>query len=365
MDPEADLVSTEARRTSRPRRRGLPLAMAVMVLWMLAGCQPAPSEELSGRLPEATAPEAGRGAGASDAVWPVPEIVQNVEPSVVAVLTDLGEGSGVVWRSDGLIVTNHHVVADASSVELAFADGKRARAEVLATDPLTDLALLRSDRTDLPAASFATTLPAVGELAIAIGNPLGFENTVTTGVISGLHREIPGAATVAPALVDLIQTDAPISPGNSGGALVDRNGQIVGINIAYIPPQLRAVAIGFAVPSPTVRDVVTQLLENGRVRHPFVGILPTTLTPDIAGSLQVGTDAGVLVLGLVPGGPAERAGLRLSDVIVAVDGRAVETAEEFLASVRGHRPGDRLQVEVVRDGQRQTFEVILTERPES
>jgi S1-C subfamily serine protease len=170
---------------------------------------------------------------------------------------------------------------------------------------------------------------------------------------------------VAPALVDLIQTDAPISPGNSGGALVDRAGQVVGINVAYIPPQLRAVAIGFAVPSPTVRDVVTQLLESGRVRHPFVGILPASLTSDIASSLRVGTDAGVLVLGLVPGGPAEQAGLRVGDVIVAVDGQAVESAEEFLASVRGHRPGDQIQVEVVRDGQRQTIEVVLTERPPS
>jgi serine protease DegQ len=363
--PPRPLVAHTAWVTLTTHRRGLALAMAAMTLWMAAGCQPAPSRELSGRPPKATALEPVRGVDTSGAVWPVPEIVQNVEPSVVAVLTDLGEGSGVVWRSDGLIVTNHHVVAGASSIQLAFADGKRAPAQVLATDPLTDLALLRSDRTDLPPADFATALPVVGELAIAIGNPLGFENTVTAGVISGLHREIPGAATVAPALVDLIQTDAPISPGNSGGALVDRNGQVVGINVAYIPPQLRAVAIGFAVPSPTVRDVVTQLLENGRVRHPFVGILPASLTPDIAGSLQVGTDAGVLVLGLVPGGPAEQAGIRLGDVIVAVDGQAVESAEEFLASVRKHRPGDRLQVEVARDGQRQTIEIILTERPES
>jgi serine protease DegQ len=339
-------------------RKGIALLTS---LFLVAGCQGGVPLESP---PEGTEPVADRrGVAGDDAFARIPEIVRMVQPSVVAVLTDVGEGSGVVWRKDGLIVTNHHVVAGASTVELAFADGKRNPAQVLATDELTDLALLRSERGDLPEAVFASALPVVGELAIAIGNPLGFENTVTAGVISGLHREIPGAAALAPALVDLIQTDAAISPGNSGGALVGGDGEVVGINVAYIPPQLGALSIGFAIPSPTVRDVVGQLLENGTVRHPFIGIQTAPLTPEIARLLQVEADGGVLVLEVVPGGPAEQAGMRPGDVIMSVDGEPVDSVEAFLGALRARHPGDHLEVEVLRNGQPQAFDVILAERP--
>lgn len=338
-------------------RKGLALVTA---LFLVAGCQGGLPGV--GPSPEGTAPGADRREGAGGDFGQIPEIVRKVEPSVVAVLTDTSEGSGVVWRNDGLVVTNHHVVAGARSVELAFADGKRTPAQVLATDELTDLAVLRSERGDLPAATFASALPVVGELAIAIGNPLGFENTVTAGIISGLHREIPGSAIHSFALVDLVQTDAAISPGNSGGALVNADGQVVGINVAYIPPQA-AVSIGFAIPSPTVRDVVGQLLENGSVRHPFIGLQMAHLTPEIARQLRAETDAGVLVIEVVPGGPAQQAGMRPGDVIVSVDGEPVDSVEAFLGALRARRPGDRLKVEVIRDGERQTFEVTLAERP--
>jgi len=339
---------------------------------MLAGCQASPPRQgppapAPGATAQAIQEPAGQGEGIDrgDAFGRIPEIVRRIEPSVVAVLSAIGEGSGVVWRQDGLVVTNAHVVAGAESVELAFADGKRSPARVLATDALTDLALLRSDRGDLPAATFAPDLPVVGELAIAIGNPLGFENTVTAGIISGLHREIPGAAAVAPALVDLIQTDAAISPGNSGGALVDGSGQVVGINVAHIPPEARAVSIGFAIPSPTVRDVVTQLLEHGSVRHAFIGIQSAPLTPEIARLLRVEADSGVLVIEVVPAGPADRAGMRPGDVIVSVDGDPVDSVEAFLGALRAHRPGDRVKVDAVREGKRLAFEVTLAERPRS
>jgi serine protease DegQ len=338
-------------------RKGLALPAGLL---LVAGCQVAPSGDRPG--PEG-AQDQRQSARGGDVFGQIPDIVRRVEPSVVAVLTNIGEGSGVVWREDGLVVTNHHVVAGTSSVELAFADGKRGPAQVLATDELTDLALLRSERRDLPVATFASGLPIVGELAIAIGNPLGFENTVTAGVVSGLHREIPGIAAQAPGLVDLIQTDAAISPGNSGGALVNGDGQVIGINVAHIPPEARAVSIGFAIPSPTVRDVVGQLLETGSVRHPFIGIQMSYLTPEIARLLRVETDTGVLVLEVVPGGPAERAGMRPGDVIVSVNGDSVDTVEAVLGVLRARRPGDRVRVEVIRRGQRQTFEVTLAERP--
>lgn len=342
-----------------PQRWLWKSAAFVTSLVLLAGCQAAPL----GREQPVPAPGPEQEAVTGDVFGRIPAIVRRVEPSVVAVLTDLGEGSGVVWRNDGLVVTNEHVVAGARSVELAFADGKRGPAQVLATDSLTDLALLRSDRSDLPAAEFSPALPVVGELAVAIGNPLGFENTVTAGIISGLHREVPGAAAAAPGLVDLIQTDAAISPGNSGGALVNAEGQVVGINVAHLPPQLRAVSIGFAIPSPTVRDVIGQLLEHGSVRHPFIGIQPAPLTPEIARLLRVGTDAGVLVLEVVPAGPAAQAGIRAGDVIVSVDGEPVEAVEAFLAALRAHRPGDRLRLEIIREGEQMTFDVTLAERP--
>lgn len=216
----------------------------------------------------------------------IPAIVRNVQPSVVAVLAQRGEGSGVIYRADGLILTNHHVVADAGALAVGFADGTRTPARIVASDRLSDLAVIAVDRTDLPAATFATRLPEPGELAIAIGNPLGLENTVTAGIISGLSRTLPGAGG-GPTLTDLLQTDAAISPGNSGGALVGGSSEIVGINVAYLPPSVGSVSIGFAIPASRAADVAEQLITLGRVRHPFIGLRSAPLTPAIAAQLDV------------------------------------------------------------------------------
>jgi S1-C subfamily serine protease len=295
----------------------------------------------------------------------IPDLVRELQPSVVAVLTDEGEGSGVVYAADGTVVTNAHVVEGADTLRVAFVDGERVDAEVEASDPRSDLAVLRVERDDLPVPSFASALPAVGELAVAMGNPLGFENTVTAGIISGLHRAIPGSAAQTPALVDLVQTDAPISPGNSGGALIDGAGRVVGINVAYIPPgSSGAVSIGFAIPSPTVVDVVDQLLATGEVRYPFLGITPQAITPEIAERLDLGTEEGVIVQEVVEGGPADDAGVEPGDVIVSLDGEAVPTVEEFLADLRAFDPGDDVAVDVLRDGDRRSVGVTLAERPE-
>ena len=230
----------------------------------------------------------------------IPALLDEVQPSVVAVVTDVGEGSGVIYDDDGSIVTNAHVVADAQAVSVTFADGSQADGQLVGIDPMVDLAVIRTTRDDLRAAGFSETTPVVGELAVAIGNPLGFENTVTAGIISGLERSIPGAGT---ALVGLIQTDAAISPGNSGGALVGPSGEVVGINVAYIPPAGGAVAIGFAIPSAVVVDVADELLADGDVEHAFLGITPVALTPQLAEQYGIDADAGVLVVEVVPGGP--------------------------------------------------------------
>jgi serine protease DegQ len=174
----------------------------------------------------------------------IPSIVRKLEPSIVTVYVGQGLGSGIVYKADGVIVTNQHVVGDAKQVAVGFADGQRVAGEVLATDPVTDLAVVRVSRTGLPVARFETTLPAVGELAIALGSPLGFANTATAGIVSGLGRAIPADGAQGQPLVDLIQTDAAISPGNSGGALVNGAAAVIGVNETYIPPASGAVSLG-------------------------------------------------------------------------------------------------------------------------
>jgi serine protease DegQ len=290
--------------------------------------------------------------------------VERVQPSVVSVLTDVGEGSGVVYRADGVIVTNNHVIAGARSIEVAFADGQRAPARLLASDEIVDLAALRVEARQLPPAAFADTLPRVGELAIALGDPLGFENSVTVGVVSGLHRAIPGSAQQSASLVDLIQTDAPISPGNSGGALVGASGKVIGINVAYLPPSTGSVSLGFAIPSATVIATVDELLRNGRAEHAFLGIGPTTLTPSLAQQFGLVARAGVLILDVTARGPAAAAGIRPGDVLTAIDGTTLETAEDLLAQLRKHKPGDTVSLRASRGNEQIEVRARLTDRPD-
>jgi serine protease DegQ len=270
----------------------------------------------------------------------------------------------VIWDDDGHVVTNNHVVEGATGIVIVLTSGERLPATLLATDPLTDLAVVRVEKTGLPPASFNEEIPLVGELAIAIGNPLGFESSVTAGIVSGLHRSIPSGGTT-PSLVDLIQTDAAISPGNSGGALVDSDGRVMGINVAYIPPQASAVSLGFAIPSATVVDTVEQLLEDGTVEHAFLGIEPRPVTPDIASQLGLPVDEGVFVFGLTPGGGAEQAGLQEGDVIVEFNGQSVATVEDLFSALRGTSPGDTVSIKVNRGGQEQTLQVTMGERPQT
>jgi serine protease DegQ len=315
------------------------------------------------------APTSETGQSTSGAAEPpgetrtIPAIVDAVEPSVVTIFTQDGLGSGVVYRADGVILTNEHVVRGARSVEVAFADGQRVDGEVLATDPIVDLALVRADRTDLPAADFATALPEVGEGAVVIGSPLGFENTVTSGIISALHRQIPGSAATSSSLVDLIQTDAAISPGNSGGALVNLRAEIIGISEAYIPPSAGAVALGFAIPAITATEVAEELLDDGTADHAFLGLGPGAITPQIAEQLGLAQSDGVVVLSVVDGGPAEEAGLQPGDVLVRLDEETLRSPEDLLGVLRQHDPGDEVTIEFLRGNESETTEATLADRP--
>ena len=291
----------------------------------------------------------------------IPDLVDQLQPSVVSIALEGGEGSGVII-GENEIVTNNHVVQENPTVQVVLASGRRLEATVEARDEFTDLALLTVEGADLPPARFADSLPRVGELAIAIGNPLGFEKTVTAGIISGLHRAIPAGAAQTPALVDLIQTDAPISPGNSGGALLNGRGEVVGINVAYIPPQTGSVALGFAIPAGTVTSVIEQLRTSGRARHPFLGVGPGELTPQIAEQLGIDAEAGVLVLEVTSGSGADRAGLREGDVIVGWKGEPVATVEDLLTKIRASEPGETVEIEYIRNDERHTTEARLGER---
>lgn len=330
----------------------LRVAALAACLLILPGCSAAPPPPAVAPPSTEPVPPSLAPPGANT----LPEVVERLTPSVVTVRTEVGAGSGVVYRPD-VVLTNAHVVGDPREVTIGYADGTSSPGEVLATDAVTDLAVIRTVRAGLPVPRYCPDLPRPGETVVAIGSPLGFESTVTAGIISGLNRQIPGSAAQSRALVDLIQTDAAISPGNSGGALLNVAGCVIGINEAYIPPAAGAVSIGFAIPAATAVDIADQLLVDGTATHPFLGVSLGRLTPQIRQALGVDVD-GALVLDVSPGGPAAAAGVQPGDVLVGLAGREVGSVEELLGILRDSEPGQQAQLALVRRGER--TEVPLT-----
>jgi S1-C subfamily serine protease len=279
-----------------------------------------------------------------------------------------GMGSGVIYRSDGYIITNNHVVEGSRDVEVAFANGTTERGEVVGTDPTTDIAVVSVDRKDLPAADFVGADPIVGQTAVAVGSPSGFESTVTSGIISGTGREVPAEYTggsQAPSLVDLIQTDAAISPGNSGGALADREGRVIGINVAYLPPaETGAENIGFAIPSETAVSVADQLIENGEAVHPYLGVYLSDLTRETASRFGSPVDSGALIEEVEPASPADDAGIQRGDIITAAGSEEVRSSGDLLSALRNYIPGDTVGLTVISDAGKTTLQVNLAKRPQ-
>src|SRR6056297_1636257 len=344
------------------------LVAAVVALTGLQGCalfadDGAADTTTPDTTTDTTEPPAGEAGEISATGLPaIPAVVETVSPAVVAIRTSFSQGSGVIWQSDGIVVTNDHVVTGASDVQVVLADGTAVDAQIQAADPFTDLAVLQIDRTDLPVVERSSDAPGVGTAVVAVGNPLGFENSVSVGIISGERRSLPGAAQISPALVDLLQTDAAISPGNSGGALVDLDGRLVGITVAYLGPgQTGAVSIGFAIPMTTVTDVVEQLIETGEVVHAFAGLQMRTVTPELARAFDLPLRAA-LIAEVVPGGPAATAGLRAGDVVVGVDGEPVGSPEDVLTAIRRRDPGDEMELTVRRNGAERDFTLVLDTR---
>jgi len=348
------------------------LLIAVPAVVLLAGC----SQE-SGNKDNNVAVAPAQASPQIPEDEPVAQVASQVGPSVVQVnvtqnaalgaQSEEGIGSGVIYRKDGYIITNNHVVAGASEVDVAFADGTTERAQVVGRDPNTEIAVLRVDRDDLPAAKFSKSEDlVVGQLAVAIGSPSGFESTVTSGVISGLDREVPPEFTgrFEPSLVDLIQTDAAISPGNSGGALADRDGEIIGINVAYLPPgETGAENIGFAIPSDTAVSIADQLIETGEVSSAYLGVGTTDLSPEDAQRFDLPVQSGAIVERVEPGSGADGAGVRRGDIIVALGDAPIENTGDLLGALRDYQPGDTVELTVVRNGDKQTLDVTLGERP--
>jgi serine protease Do len=320
----------------------------------IGGCTTAPQQIAPPPTASPTSPAAPGGTA-----LPAPaDVVARVAPSVVTVRTRDGVGSGVVYRPD-VVITNDHVVAGARALMIDYADGTSSEGTVLAGDAVTDLAVIRTARGGLPVPEYRTELPRPGDPVLAIGSPLGFEGTVTAGIVSALNRQIPGSAAQSRALVDLIQVDAAISPGNSGGALLDAAGRVIGINEAYIPPAAGAVSLGFAIPAATAVDVAEQLLADGTATHPVLGVTLTRLTPEISGSLGVPADSGAIVTGVPAGGPAAAAGVRPGDVIVALGDRPVKSIEDLLGALRDTEPGQQTTVTVMRGGNRVELPVTI------
>ena len=373
------------KRTYTGKKKVGLVAVASLAALMAGGCGSGGEEAQAEKAPaEGAAAQGGETSGPNFANWPVDEIAAKVEPSVVQVNVRAiqetpqgpqegdGLGSGVIYREDGYIITNNHVVEGAEEVNVAFADGSTESGEVVGTDPSTDLAVVKVDREGLPAADFVEDLNLrPGELAVTVGSPSGFQSTVSQGVISGLNREIPtqltgGDPDAARALVDLIQTDAAISPGNSGGALVNGESDVVGINAAYLPPgQTGAVNIGFAIPSPTAISVADQIIETGRATQPYLGVGLANLTPEIAERFGIPTERGALITSVEPGSPADEAGVEPRGVITAVGEQEVEDTGDLLAALRDYRPGDEVELTVTSDGEERQVTVELGEREQN
>lgn len=260
-----------------------------------------------------------------------------------------GLGSGVIIDKEGHALTNAHVVQDATTIGVVLTDGREFEAKVVGSDPYSDLAVLKIDGQDLPVAQFGDSdKVVVGQLAVAIGNPFGFDHTVTAGVISALGRSLERSDYQGLILENLIQTDAPINPGNSGGALLDEDGKVIGINTAIIE---QAQGIGFAIPSNTARGVADQLIKYGKVRRPYLGITEFyTITPEDAQRANLPVDQGILIISILRGSPAHAAGLRRGDIIIAAQGHPIFDQTDLVDAIEEVGIGGTLEMRVARQG---------------
>jgi serine protease Do len=270
-----------------------------------------------------------------------------------------GQGSGFFISADGYAVTNNHVVDKADTVEVTADDGKTYTAKVIGTDPRTDIALIKVDgRSDFPYVKLAEKAPRIGDWVLAVGNPFGLGGTVTAGIVSARGRDI-GAGPYD----DFIQIDAPVNKGNSGGPTFDVDGNVIGVNTAIFSPSGGSVGIAFAIPAPTVKTVVAQLKDSGKVSRGWIGVQIQPVTAEIADNLGLKTPQGALVADPQANGPAVKAGIMAGDVITAVNGNSVKDARDLAKQIGSMAPGSTAKLTVWRKGEEQTFSISLGELP--
>ncbi|HZU14384.1 MAG TPA: trypsin-like peptidase domain-containing protein [Chloroflexota bacterium] len=296
--------------------------------------------------------------------------VTKVSPAIVKVTNvGVGLGSGVILTKNGYIVTNNHVVAQASSLTVTLADNRTLSAHLVGTDPIDDLAVVKVNAANLPTATLGdSSRLVVGETVLAIGNPIGYTRTATIGIVSALNRTVQEGQNSRASIPNAIQTSAPINPGNSGGALINLGGQVVGIpTLAAIDPEFGTTAngIGFAIPSNTVARIAPQLIKYGKVIHsgrPAIGVYVEDVDAQLAAAYNLPISHGVLVIKDTPGGGAAKAGIKPYDIIIAVNGQATSSESALLDVLAQHQPGQSVSVTVVtKGGQHRTYRVKLGE----
>ncbi|HAJ60713.1 MAG TPA: peptidase S1 [Cyanobacteria bacterium UBA8543] len=286
----------------------------------------------------------------------------DVEPPPPSERTRQGIGSGFVISSNGQIVTNAHVVNKADTVTVSFSDGRTLEGRVLGEDPASDVAVVQVSASNLPTVTLGRSdRVEPGQWAIAIGNPLGLQKSVTVGVISATSRSGSDIG-VSDKRIDFLQTDAAINPGNSGGPLLNARGEVIGVNTAIISG---AQGLGFAIPIDTAQRIAKQLITKGRAEHPYLGVKMVTLTPEVKQQLnnrkvRLAADRGVLIIGLVKGSPADKAGIKAGDVIESINNKPVNKAEEIQRVLENNGVGSQLQIQLQRGEQK----VTLAVRPE-
>jgi S1-C subfamily serine protease len=279
-----------------------------------------------------------------------------------------GTGSGVIYTADGYIITNNHVVADAQDITVTLASGQELKAKKVGTDPENDIAVIKIDKSGLPAITVGDSDNLeVGQLVVAVGSPLGFEQTVTAGIISALHRNVTagdGTGQVS-ILTDLIQTDAPINPGNSGGALCDSNAGLIGINAIIASQSGGSEGIGFAIPIDTARKVADDLIAGRSVSHPYIGVQGQTISTDIASRYGLPVTEGAYISSVVSGSPADKAGLKGGDIVVAADGQPVKSMDDLIAAVRKKNVGGKVTVTFYQGSDKKTANMDVVEKPKN
>jgi len=398
-------LQSKARQDINPRRRWeaayvvtiVALVLALIVVFGVAACsedwdgtQGSTSGETITTVADSTETSTNLVTGGNGLVSPAAVVARVLGPSVVNIkgtgtqsvpgyfqipgqqqFSTEWEGSGVIYSTDGKIITNNHVVTGGSDspsddLQVTLATGETFQATVVGTDPLTDLAVIQIDTGfDLPAAAFATDMPVLGEYVVALGSPDGFENSVNLGIVSGLERTVEVQDSSGYTLyTDLIQTDAGISSGNSGGALANVNGQVVGIPSVAVQ-SVQVENIGFAIPSALVVRIADEIIATGKATHAYIGVSTRTVNETLQQQFSLSRSSGVLVADLVTGGPAAKAGLRQGDIIVKVGDEEMVESNDLLAAIREMKPGDQVDVTVDRDGETQVITVTLEERPAS